>query len=335
MGSLALLEVLDRDGHVRHQVAATRWPLSVGRAIDNDLVLDDPHVAPHHFSVNVDDEGQVFVTVGDTVNGLQVGRQRLARDSRVPVGGETLPLVAGRTPLRLRLAGHQVAAEMPMAVTRSLLVELSSVVILLVVVAAMIAFDTYLSAEPALLTRELGREAIKSIGLGLVWCGFMSVLSKVFTRQASFGWHLRVMLGAVAAWKLIGAVTGALAFVFSWPWISDYAFVATCAVAGVALYVHMLAIEPRHPARWRVVGGSAALTAVALTLWFNHQATDRFGDELYMSHLLPPSLRLARPVSTDTFLQSVAPLQKTLQEKAAELDEGDDADADAPLIEEE
>ena len=25
-----------------------QWPISLGRAIDNDLVVDDPHLAPHH-----------------------------------------------------------------------------------------------------------------------------------------------------------------------------------------------------------------------------------------------------------------------------------------------
>ncbi len=327
MGSLALLEVLDRDGHVRHQVPATHWPLRAGRAIDNDLVLDDPHVAPYHFAVAADDEGQVFITVGDTANGLQVGRQRLDRDSRVPVGGETLALTAGRTALRLRLAGHAVAAEVPLAATRSLRSELWGLTGLVLVVAAMLAFETYLLTDPSQLTRALGSLAVSAVGMGLAWCGFMSVLSKVFTRQAHFGWHLRVMLCAVIAWQLIQAGSGALAFVLSWPWVSDFSFLLTYAVAGAALYFHMLAIEPRHPRRWRVVGLSAAITGIVLSLWFNYQATDRFGNELYMSHLLPPALRLARPVSTDAFLQGLVPLQKTLDEKAAKIDADDDGDA--------
>jgi hypothetical protein len=329
MDALALLEVLDRDGHVRHSVSVANWPLRAGRAIDNDLVLDDPHVAPHHFSVDADHEGQVFITVGDTANGLLAGGQRLERAARVPVGDEALALIAGRTALRLRLATHPVPDELPLGVARSVRRELSSLVGLVVVAALLMAFETYLVTDPSLLTRALGSLAVSAVGFGLAWVGFLAVLSKVFTRQAHFAWHLRVMLCAVIVWQLIHGATNALAFMLSWPWISDFAFLGIYAVAGAALYFHMLAIEPSHPKRWRFVGASAAITGIALSLWFNHQATDRFGDELYMTHLLPPALRLAKPVTTEAFMKRLAPLQETLDGKAEKIDDdtGDDAEA--------
>ena len=51
MSAVAVLEVLDRDGSVRHSVSVPAWPLRVGRALNNDLVLDDRTHAPHHFSL--------------------------------------------------------------------------------------------------------------------------------------------------------------------------------------------------------------------------------------------------------------------------------------------
>jgi pSer/pThr/pTyr-binding forkhead associated (FHA) protein len=63
---IALLEVLDRDGHVKHYLPIGEWPVSVGRALDNDLVLDDAHVAPHHLRIAADESGAVFVEVGDS-----------------------------------------------------------------------------------------------------------------------------------------------------------------------------------------------------------------------------------------------------------------------------
>ena len=44
----ALLEAVDRDGMVRQAWRIERWPVSIGRALDNEIVLSDPHVAPHH-----------------------------------------------------------------------------------------------------------------------------------------------------------------------------------------------------------------------------------------------------------------------------------------------
>ena len=53
-------------------------------------------------------------------------------------------------------------------------------------------------------------------------------------------------------------------------------------------------------------------------MWFNLQRTSRIGDELYMSHLFPPKLRLARPLATDRFISELAPLRALLDKKAKE-----------------
>ena len=53
MGALALLEVLDRDGQVRQSYPVLEWPLRIGRALDNDVVLTEPHVAPHHATIDL------------------------------------------------------------------------------------------------------------------------------------------------------------------------------------------------------------------------------------------------------------------------------------------
>ena len=49
---LAVIEVLDRDGHVRLIVPVTSWPVTIGRAIDCDVVLDDGHAAARHARVS-------------------------------------------------------------------------------------------------------------------------------------------------------------------------------------------------------------------------------------------------------------------------------------------
>ena len=51
---LALIELLDRDGRCVRAVDVTQWPFSIGRALDNDLVLDDPFVAAAHATLGLD-----------------------------------------------------------------------------------------------------------------------------------------------------------------------------------------------------------------------------------------------------------------------------------------
>jgi hypothetical protein len=322
----AVLDVLDRDGQVRQSCKVTQWPLRVGRALDNDLVLADPHVAAHHFSIDHADADGPRLTVGDTRNGVQCGRRHLlaGESCALPQEGEPIELAIGRSALRLRLAGHRVAAELPLDRLPSRRRGMVVVAVAACVLLAGLLFDAWLATDPEGQWRALASTLLTTATGTVVWCGLWALLSKTFTRHTRFGWHLRVFLLASIAWLVVQTLPALLAFALSWPWLSDFSFIATYAVGGAALYFHLLAVEPaRHRMlRWMASGG--VLAGVALTLWFNAQRSDRFGEELYMSHLFPPALRLAPTVSSERFFDGVAALQPLLERKAAEPGRGDD-----------
>jgi hypothetical protein len=321
----AVIEVLDRDGLVRQSCKVTQWPLRVGRALDNDLVLADPHVAAHHFHIEADADG-ARLQVGDTLNGVQFGRLRLhaGQTSLLPARGDAIELHIGRSTLRLRLAGQAVAAELPLATLpsprRGMVVLLGAACVLL----AGVLFDAWLAADPEGQWRALASTLIAATGGAVAWCGMWALLSKTFTRQTHFGWHLRVFLLASIALLVVRTLPELLAFALSWPRLSDFSFVASYAVGGTALYFHLLAVEPARHRMLRSMAVGGVVAAVALALWFNVQRSDRFGEELYMSHLFPPALRLAPSVTPERFFDGVAALQPLLERKAAEPGRGDD-----------
>lgn len=321
-----LLEVLDRDGQVRQALAVTHWPLRIGRALDNDVVLSDLHVAAHHFVVDETDAG-LALTVADTVNGVLLGRQRLRRGEQaaLPLTGDAIELTAGRIHLRLRLPGHTLAPELANASLTPLARRLASTLIAAVLLLGGVLFNTYLANDPDGLTRAIGNTLLSAVVGTAIWCGLWAMLSKVFTRQAHFGWHLRVFMFSGIGLMILSVVPPMLAFAFSWPWVTDFAFIGEIAVAATALYFHLLAVEPARHRLLKWVAVTCALVGVALTLWLNVQRTDQFGDELYMNHLFPPGWRVARPLSTDAFVGGLAPLKATLDKKAKEPARGDDS----------
>jgi len=323
---LALLDVLDRDGQVRQSLNVQHWPLRIGRALDNDLVLSDAHVAAEHLSLAHDETGLTLV-VGTTKNGVQFGAKKLSAGARqaLPTTGEAPEFGIGRTRLRLRLPSHTLAPELPLAVVaplRQRLVPILGAALLLVLG---MLFNTYLDTDADGLGRAIGSTLLSTVAGALIWCGAWALLTKTFTHQARFGWHLRVFLISSTAWLIVGAVPAVLAFAFSWPWLTDFAFLGTYAVGAAAFYFHLLAVEPaRHRAlRWAAV--ACGVTGVALTLWFNVQRTDLFGEELYMNHLFPPAMRLAKPVSNDAFINGLAQLKAPLDKKAKETSGADEA----------
>lgn len=325
-GPLAVLEVLDRDGNVRQSVKVTAWPLRVGRALDNDLVLDDPYTAAQHLRIARDANGELALTVGETVNGAQVDGRHLAAGEGTVLAGGPVPLQIGRTQLRLRFAGHPLAPEQVLGVSRVLTPGLPALVLLALATLGVLGFNTWLDSEPDLLVKSLASSAISVLAIGFGWAGVWTLLSKLFTHQAHFGWHLRVAMLAVLAWETLMAGTALLAFAFSWPWMTDFNFVPGFAILGTMLYFHLQAVEPQHPRRTLGFALGSALMGLVLNLWFNDQASDRLGSELYMSHLFPPALRVARPVEVPQFMQGVAELQPRLDTKAKKDARKEDAD---------
>lgn len=316
----ALLEVIDRDGHVRQVWSIHAWPARIGRALDNDVVLTDPHVAAYHFSLDESGDGGLVLATGDTVNGVMLGTTRITRGARAALARDAaaIDLGIGRTRLRLRLADAALAPEVPLAALAVRHLRALPTLAIAVLLLAGLAFSTYLESDPDNFARAAGNTLLAALSGAAVWCGAWALLSKTITRQGHFGWHLRVFTIAGLALLALAAVPGLLAFSLSWPWLTDFSFIATFAVGATALYFHLLAVEPARPRLLRWVVATGAVVGVVLTLWFNVQRTSRVGEELYMSHLYPPALRLARPLATDRFIEGLAPLHGLLDKKAKE-----------------
>jgi len=334
----ALLEVVDRDGLVRQSWWIERWPVSIGRALDNTIVLSDPHVAAHHATIDVvagvdATPAKVVVAAGETKNGVVVGRRdRIAggTEREIADDGRDVELQIGRAQLRLRLAGHALAAEQPMSAVADTEHRWPPTLGFAVAVLAVVLATAWVETDPEAVVRSAGMVVLSTIAGGAIWCGLWALLSKTFTRQSHFGWHVRVFVVASLVLLALSIVPPLFAFAFSWPWATDFSFVAVYATAAAAIYFHLLAVEPSRRKLMRGVAATGFVVGVVLSLWFNVQRTGRPGEELYMNHLFPPQLRIARPTSVDRFIGGLAPMQAILDKQAKERgsSEGDDGRGD-------
>jgi hypothetical protein len=139
--------------------------------------------------------------------------------------------------------------------------------------------NTWIDTDPDGLARAAGAIVLTTIAGGAIWCGLWALLSKTFTRQSHFSWHVRVFVVASFVLLILSVLPPLLAFAFSWPWLTDFSFVAV--YAATAIYFHLLAVEPRGGADARRCAGLSWRRAA---LWFNVQRTGRPGEEL-MYHL--------------------------------------------------
>lgn len=315
MPTLGLLEAFDRHGTLLARAPIARWPVTVGRSLHCDLVLDDPCVAPAHLRIDraPDAPGTVQVEVLETRNGARLQRTHHGAGARFDWPSGT-PIDLGRTHVTLRLADAPIAAEQALPHFPWRIAGITAVLMALVVTLAL--------GGAWLNTRDTS-QSLKSLPGALLvllmvvgsWSGVWAVANKVFAGQLQFWRHVRIACMAYLVVETAQLTSHLLAFSFSLETLSRFAHVLLVLVLAGVLYVHLAAIMPRRKVglAWTV----AAVVALGVPAWLGAQWLNRMrlSDELYMSSLFPPSLRIAPAVPVEQFLQEAESLRGQLDRR--------------------
>jgi pSer/pThr/pTyr-binding forkhead associated (FHA) protein len=309
--TLALIELLDRDAQVRHTVRVTAWPVRIGRAIDCNVVLDDPHVAPHHADLVVREDG-VHVVPAPSVNGVRLGRARIAEGSSARVGGPGL-LGLGTTTLRVRLAGEALAPEQRLVdVQTGGRQRAVALVALVVLAAAWAVFNQWLSSAPGESSTELTRLYLAAPVVLGIWCGLWAMASKLFQRQFAFWPHLEAALFWPLLAMLVGALSAQLAFALSLPVLAKAGSLVGVGAIAMLLWTHLRIVLPQRRREFAWVVASMVVVGGGLDLAERVHRQQPLVGGLYLGTLSLPGVRVAKPVSAEAFVESAQPLEKTL-----------------------
>jgi hypothetical protein len=305
---LAVVEVLDRDGHARQVVPVSRWPVTIGRAIDCDVVLDDPYVAARHATIE-EIEGNVALQVGDTVNGAELSARHLEATERTTLsGGEVFQL--GATRLRIRRASDAIAPERELV--RDPTPGRIPLAVLVLAFAAWNAAERWLSTDPGGRVIDYLPVVIGPfVALG-VWCAFWSLGSRLFRHRFDYWQHARI---ASSYWMMSAATAAALpllAYASGWAFPSRIAGIAAAGMVWAMVLAHLTLMLPAR--RRPLAIGMSVLFAVGVALFLtrNYQVNDRVFGELYVATLAPPALRVVSPVAPARFLDEARNLKAVL-----------------------
>ena len=327
METLALIEALDRDGHPRQILRVAQWPVRIGRAIDCDLVLDDPHVAALHATLDWREDG-LHVVPAATVNGVRLGASAIAPGSAPLVPPSGL-LVLGATTLRVRLAGDVLAPEQHFIdfhkVERRHAIQLAALIALAAVWEGFVQWLTTVPGSPGstLAMSYLGKPALL-----VLWCAAWAIGSMLFQHRFAFWAHLRVAL----TWLLLGllteAATAQVAFALSLPVVEKFGRLVFVGAIAMMLWRHMgLLLPQRRRAFALAIAGAVAVGGCLLLVGRSVGQEPLVGD-LYLGTISLPGVRVARTVSTDAFVKSAGSLEKTLSHWAKPGDDDDEPGGD-------
>ncbi len=317
--SLGLLEVLERDGRVRRALPVDAWPIAIGRAFDNDLVLDDPHVAAHHAVIERTENGVLRLVPLTSVNGVGWGRRRLRAGQSVAVGPAGGPFSVGATRLRLRLPGEALAPERRLAGAPR---HAATVGIALALWVWLLALHA-LRLDPGSRPSDWLLPVVGAPAMLLLWCVLWALASKLFQHRFDFWPHLGVAVRGGLAVQVVAFALPWLAVLSGWAGPSRIAGGAATAAAVATLFAHARIVLPQQQRALAVVAIAGFALGSAILLTLNQQRHERWFGELYVSLLPPPALRWAEPVAREAFLRESAALRAELEQQVRDArDEG-------------
>jgi hypothetical protein len=310
------IETLASNGDVTQRLHVAALPIRIGRGYDNDVIIDDAFMAPHHALVEAAHAGTLVLRDLGSRNGVVVkGKRR----PHVVLDGETVVRI-GHTSLRVRSAAHAVAPELVDRTMHGWEGALPGLVGALLT--AMVAlFVMWLADTQSFeLIRYLAAVAY-GLGAAFLWSGIWAFANRLFGRHARLGRHLFIVGCGVAALAALRLAASALGYAFSLEPFTRYGSLVAIALVAAMVYFHLTTVRPQRPRRSAFICIGLALLGSGLALIGNEQRNGRMGDELYMSVLMPPAMRVSPDHSVDEYMGQVGAMKARLDMERNSKDE--------------
>lgn len=202
-----IIEVLNKQHKVTERHKFSQHRVALGRAYDNDVILYDKHICPHHAELVLDEQGQWLLRDLASMNGSYLQPKQPLTEAQPLTSGQLCWL--GEQAVRIYDDSHQVAPAMPFNPLEQLLLRcghLGMILLLLLFVVLEEVFHIWLSApeqQQAQWSRSLANLPLLLLVLTL-WPAVLALWSKINQHEARFLPQLGITfigLSVLAVWQ--------------------------------------------------------------------------------------------------------------------------------------
>lgn len=310
------VEVLDRHQAVVSRQRAHGGSMTVGRAYENDLIIDDAFVAPLHLKIGYDEEGTLWIEDLAARNNDPLADADPAETvTRMLVGAEAAIRI-GHTNLRVRTRAFAVPPALAIPKPQKVSYFASYAGKGLICGAAFIA----LSLIATWLTQTTEFKLANYLPIAVIfplimvgWAGIWALVTRIMTTHAQFSRHVFIAFAILVAFFLIDLATDVMAYSLTWTAPQRWLPIASWAVLGALLFGHVSVITPRHK---RLAGAIVAMvTVVAISVHISLRLeADRTQPQRISMQLMPTYLLIKTPAAPDAFFKEVDALRPKLEE---------------------
>ncbi|MDZ4728914.1 MAG: FHA domain-containing protein [Xanthomonadales bacterium] len=308
---LGSLEILNRNGQVLHRQVWNGSLVCIGRAHDNELVVVDPYVSPHHLQLSLQD-GQPQAQDLDSLNGSYLGSSK-SRQSLFPLGdGQTIHF--GHSQLRFHSCSAEVAPTLRDTARLGMLSMLGSPWVLIgaAILALLALYASELLEDPGKLTSLGIAEEMSYPLIGITaWAGFWALMNRVLAHRFHFLAHLAIAFAGVAVLFAVAQLITLLGFALGLDnWVWWLRWLARISILGLVVFAHSHYFSQASPRRQALLAGIVALVL------FGTPAVGSFIEKTQFSSLpwldpllLPPAYQWREGDSMEVFMQRAQSLR--------------------------
>jgi hypothetical protein len=328
MDEVIWIEVLARQREIVARQRAVGAVITIGRAYDNDVVLDDPHVAPHHVRLlRAQDERWRADDLG-SLNGISATGVRQRHAKSILLDGDTV-LRLGQTGIRVRSSEYAVPPERPLA--HDAQARWFFALVCLAALLGLTSLQSWLSQTGSFkLIGYLGQLVGIAI-IAVVWTSLWSTMARILTARAQYGRHLFIASAGLLVFTVYNLLAEIGAFALSLPVLTAYVFAGGWLILAAVCFAHLRALSPSQWVLKAVCVLALAGVGIAMQGMTVADLRSRTGQPsaAILETLQPPALRLVRPQAQGVFFDSAARLKASLDKARTEsLSPGSDDDGD-------
>ncbi len=307
MEAIAFLEILGRDGRVVVRQPVHSFPCRIGRAYDNDLILDDPYVAAHHAALEEVEAGRYAVRDLGSRNGLMLLSRRRRMES-AEIGPEDV-IRLGHTQLRVRPHDYAVPKELDarrQSWARHPAGCLAVWLAALAVVGGIYYQGSSEDVEPFWLVGTLLAVAVGA----LLWSAGWAFATRLVTGQWSYLGHATTAGAALLALLAADELVGGLTFALGAPRLRLWDSLPLGLVFAAQCYRHLRLVSRAPRRRLATAALLVALVcfgAPELLNWLSER--ENVGKMNFLTDIRPPGWRLVAGVTPQAFIGRIEALR--------------------------
>ena len=297
------IEIFGRLGEVVQRVPVNGEVVNIGRAYNNDVILDDPYVSPNHLRIYIE-KGRVIAEDLGSKNGFFQADGKNKERSLVVTPG--IKLRIGRTCFRFCGTDFQVPEAIldhsfvsPLRFFKKPLL----LALLYVFAVSILVFEFYSNIFDKNITAGLTYRLISAVVAIIIWSSIWSFANRIISHRWNFMTHCGIISALLSCFFIFNLVSTYSIFAFGLDNLLNYIiFSGYAALTSLLIYCHLRFVSIAARARLAGTSIGVAFILTALIVTMNQLSVRSFSvSPKYSITLKSPQFKLVKSTSIEQF----------------------------------